>query len=172
LVAATTRVGGSNHPDVDFDTLPASHALHGVLLQEAQKLDLKGEGELAYLVKKERPAARLLDTALAFDVGPRERPLLVTEELTLQEVFRDSAAIDGEERALRPRAQAVECHGHQLLARSVLPFYENRRVRGGHLANGIEELEHSGALSDHALEAVGTELQPKVAVVALQTGEG
>ena len=85
-------------------------------LQHAQQLDLQLQRHLGDLVEEQRAAVRALEEALVLAVGAGEAALLVAEQLALDQVRRDRAAVDRQERPLAAAAQLV--HG---LATSSLP---------------------------------------------------
>ena len=68
----------------------------------------RAERELPDLVEEERAAVRLFDHALACAVGAGERAALVAEELALDEMNRDRAAVGDDERPVAPLAPLVE----------------------------------------------------------------
>jgi len=86
----------------------ATHAAELAGVQYLEELGLHGRAHLRHLVRKQRPAVRHLEEALLQSDGPGKRPLLVTEQLTLQELILESAAIDGQERSPGPRALLVD----------------------------------------------------------------
>ena len=98
-VAATTRVS-TLHRAIGADRL------HGLRLEHAQELRLRRERQLAELVEEQRAAARLDERALAIAVGAGERAADVAEQVRVDQVLGDRAAIDDDERALRARVDA------------------------------------------------------------------
>jgi len=79
--------------DVHRQRPAAAQALELPLLQDPQELDLQGGGEIADLVEEDRAAIRQLEAALALGDGTGEGPLLVAEELALQELLRQGGAV-------------------------------------------------------------------------------
>ena len=77
-------------------------------LERAEELRLHRERHLADLVEEERAAVRLLEGARAVRDGAGEGAAHVAEELALEQVLRDRAAVDRQRRApsraARPRA--------------------------------------------------------------------
>src|SRR5207247_7786669 len=74
-----------DHPDVDAEAPVAADAAHLAPLDRAEQLRLERELEVADLVDEEGAAVGLLEHALARRRRPRERALLVPEELRLEE---------------------------------------------------------------------------------------
>src|SRR5262249_38559380 len=90
------RRGDDAH--VDREVRAAADAFDLPALEHTQQLRLEVGLELADLVEEERPAVGLFERAGACPGGAGERALLVPEELALEEVRRDRAAIDDDER--------------------------------------------------------------------------
>ena len=105
-----------------------------LLLERAENLGLQRQRQIANLVEEERPAMRQLEPSRLARGGAGERPLLVAEQLRFEQVFRDRRAVDGDERAVGPRAEHVQRAREQLLARAALAFDQDRRVVGGRRA--------------------------------------
>ena len=83
----------------------AADALEDALLQHAQQLHLHGQAHVADLVEEQRAALGDLEAALARGDGAGERALLVTEQLALEQLGGNGAAVDGDEGTLTARAQ-------------------------------------------------------------------
>ena len=71
-----------------MDRRSAADAFDLVLLEDAEQLGLGLQGQLADLVQEERAAVGQLEAADAPGDGAGERPLLVAEELALDEAPR------------------------------------------------------------------------------------
>ena len=85
LAKITIRRRHESH--VHVDETGAAHATDLPLLQHAQQLDLKAQGQLADLIEKEgAPMCRLHEPLLGA-YGAGEGALLVPEELGLEEVL-------------------------------------------------------------------------------------
>jgi hypothetical protein len=78
-------VGGDDEADVDVEGPAAADPFEGPLLDHAEELDLEGRGGVTDLVEEERAAVGQLEAALAGRDRPGEGPLLVAEQLRLQE---------------------------------------------------------------------------------------
>ena len=92
-------VGRGDDADVDLLGLAVADAEDDALLQRAEELHLEVQRQLADLVEEERALVGRLELA-----GPRrdragEGALHVAEELALDQVLGDGAAVDGDERA-------------------------------------------------------------------------
>jgi hypothetical protein len=91
--------GGGEHPHVDLDLLRAADAAYATLLQRAQQLCLQLGESCADLVHEERAAVRELEQAEALRVCARERAALMAEQLALEQILGDRAAVYGHEAA-------------------------------------------------------------------------
>src|SRR5436305_4204247 len=73
-------IGRGDKAHIGFDGFRAAEPLELALLQNAQELNLRRAIEVAYLVKKERPAFGQLEAPFFSSVRACERALLVAEE--------------------------------------------------------------------------------------------
>ena len=113
-------VGRRDDAHVGRHRLGRADANEGAGLEHAQQLDLQVQGHLGDLVQKDRAALRLLEEAAVLAVGAGEAALLVTEQLALDQVGRDRAAVDREERKALAPAQVVDRPRGELLASAAL----------------------------------------------------
>ncbi len=72
----------------------------------------------------------------------------MAEELVFHQLRGDGAAVDGDERLLRPRAEVVEGARHQLLARAGLSRDEDARVAPRQERHLLDSGEKGGTLAD------------------------
>src|SRR5690606_2034441 len=91
------------------------------------------------------PAGLLADRAA-------EGPLLVAEDLALDERLGQGADVGRHERALATAAQVVDGAGDQLLARAALALDQDGQVGVGDLPEAGEDLADCGALADDPRE--------------------
>ena len=85
----------------------------------------------------------------------------MAEELRLDEIRRDSGAVDPDEGPIGPLAVLVDRVGHQLLARSALAVNQDVGVGGRREGDQLEELLHLLAAPDNVSEPVAPlELRP------------
>ena len=73
----------------------------------------------------------------------------MTEELALEEVFRDGGAIDRKEASVAAGAVVVDRTGHELLARAALTGDHHCSVAAGHAAHHFENLLHGLGAADN-----------------------
>ncbi len=86
-------------------------------------------------------------------VRTRERTALIAEQLQLNQVIADRAAIDRNEWAFAARRALVDSHGRQFLAGPGFAGDEHVGVGVRDLADGAKELLHGLAGADHLLVA-------------------
>ena len=143
----------------------AAEPLELALLQHAQQLHLGGELDVADLVEKQRAAFGELEAPLLARVGAGERPLLVAEELRLDQRVRQRAAADLDERLLRARRVVVDGVRDQLLAGAGFAAQQHRRARPRHLGDLLVDPLHRAAVADDAGKVVALlQLLPEVRV--------
>ena len=132
----------------------------GALLERGEELGLKGRGEQADLVEKEQAAMGELKEAGLGLARVGEGPLLVAEQLGLEQALRDGGAVDVDERLGRARPRSVQRPREQALAGAGLAEDEQRRRahrhRGGanELLNLPPQGDHGGAVPDQVRESV------------------
>ena len=120
-------------------------------MQDAQQFALDRHRHLADLVEKKRAAVRLLETSDALGAGPGEGALLVTEQLALEEIFRNGRAIDGEERPVVPRAVLMDGVGHEFFAGAAFAGDHDRGVAVRDAPDHLEHFLHGRRLADDAV---------------------
>src|SRR5262249_3383944 len=126
-----------------------SDGTNAPLLQHAQELHLKGRGKLAHFVEQERAAVGFAEKPRARTLRARECALLVPEKLALHERLGQSSAVDDEERTRRALALAVQGARDELFSRAALARDEDRRARGGRLADEVPHALGVGARAEH-----------------------
>ena len=152
--AAEVGVRRGDDADVRVDRLDGADGEELALLEDPEELGLGLERHGADLVEEDRPAVGDLEEALLLGDRSGEGPLRVAEEVRLEEVGRHRAGVDGDERAGGAQREAVEGARDELLAGAALARDEDRRARGGGLADRLEDLLHRGRAADHLGEVV------------------
>src|SRR5207248_11404387 len=123
----------------------AAEALDFALLERAQEFRLQARLHLADLVQEQRAAVGLLEAADPPPVGARERALLVSEELRLEQRLRDRGAVHLDQRPARALRLRVDRVGDDLLPGAALALNEHRGLaRGGRLNDGANALDRLG----------------------------
>src|SRR3989449_2611890 len=122
-----------DHPHVYPNRAARPHGLELLLLENAEKLHLRLEGELADLVEEDRAAVSQLEAADAALQGAGKGTLHMPEQLTLDQARGDGAAVDLHQRAVATGAAVVDGAGDQLLAGSSLAEDEHAGIGRRHL---------------------------------------
>jgi hypothetical protein len=78
-------VRGCENSDVHLDRAVAANAFEFPFLQDAQKLRLQLQRNLAYFVEQDRPVVRNLEPTLALFSSSGERTALVAEKFALNQ---------------------------------------------------------------------------------------
>src|SRR5690606_7464329 len=142
-------VGGGDDTDVHPDLLLAAEAAEGTLLEGAQQLDLDVRLHLRDLVEEERAAVGELEAAGLLVNGASEGALLVTEELVLEDLAGEGAAVDRDEGALLAGRLLVDRAGDELLAGPALPHDQHAGTGGGDGLDDGVDLPHLLGLPEH-----------------------
>ena len=112
-------------------------------LEHAQQLHLAVGLHLADLVEEERAAVGQLDEPGLGADRAGERALLVAEQLGLEHLARQGAAVDRHEGPLGARRALVDGARHQLLAGAALAEDQHRRVGRRHPLHDAQHLAAS-----------------------------
>ena len=144
-------IGRRDDADVDRDALGATDSLDLAAIDRAQQLRLHVEGELADLVEEQRASRGRLEGTRPRRRGTGERAGLVPEQLGLEQVARDGAAIDDDKWTGRARACEVGGLGGEILAGAALALEQHRGVaRGGGLEEGVRGAHRDRATDEPA----------------------
>ena len=114
------------------------------VLERAQQPRLQIQRQLADLVQEQRAALGALEGAGVLGVRAREGAPLVPEQLALDQVGRDRAAIEDDERPAGARAGFVDRVRKDVLARAGLAAQGQRHLAGRQPAKKREHLVHRG----------------------------
>jgi len=162
-------VGGGNDAHIDPRRRRGAEPFEFPLLEHAQELDLQVEGQLADLVQEDRAAMGELEATDFAGEGAGEGPLLVTEELTLDQCGRDGRAVDLDQRPLLPCTAVVNGPCDQFFARPRFAQDEDRGLGRRHLLHLMQDLQEGLAATNDLLEGViALNLLPKIDVLCLQ----
>src|SRR6266404_5373069 len=124
-------VGGGDDSHIGADRHTAADRGELALLKHAQQPGLGIDRHVADLVEKQCAALRLLEAPHAPRGGPGEGPLLVAEELALDQLAGDRGHVDRDERPVSALAEIVQSAGDQLLAGAALAHDRHREI-GAH----------------------------------------
>ena len=152
-------VGGGDDPHVHLDGLHAAEAHELALLHHAQQLGLRLARDVADLVEEDAALVGQIEQALLRIDGAGERALDVPEERRFQQIRRQVAGVDRDERLVGARRVAVNRARHQFLAGAALAGDEDGRAAGRRLDDEVEDLLHQRAAADDVGELVVPRLQ-------------
>src|SRR5205085_12698630 len=102
-------------------------------------------------VKEQRAPVGLLKLPAVIAGGPGERAFAVAEQDALGELFRHGGAVDGDEGCSRPGAELMDEGGDELLARPGFTQDQDRYVRGGAQAGGLQGPDQRRVTADDPL---------------------
>ena len=153
-LGAQVAVGRRDHAHRRARVRRAAHRPHRLLVQRAQQLRLHAGRQLADLVEEQRAAVGLLEGARAIGHRAGERAAHVPEQLGLDQLVGDGAAVEHDERAVAARAVAVDRLGEQLLAGAGLAFDQHGGVGGGDVVEHAEQAAQLGIAADQRAEAL------------------
>ena len=117
-------------------------------MQDAQKLRLKLDGHLGYLVEQQRAALGVLYESVLVGVRARESALRVAEQLRLDQFFGERGAVDLDEGLLVAERVVVDGVGDEFLARARLADDEDVCVRLRDRLDGLVDLLHLARRAD------------------------
>jgi hypothetical protein len=107
------------------------------------------------LVEQQRSSGCALEIALVLAHCASERAALVSEQLRLDEVRRNGAAVDGDHRPIRARAVVVQKLGGELLAGAGLADEHHGHLRRRDAPQLGFHLKHLGGLADELVALTG-----------------
>ena len=137
-------MGGRHQTHVHLETFLPADARDPAILEHAQELDLDGRRGIADLVEEQRAAPGPFEGARMPRHRSGEGAFLVAEQFALQQAFRESGAIHGNERSVGPGAVRVQGAGHQFLARAAFAAHEHRGVGLGQQQRLAHHFAHRG----------------------------
>src|SRR5215468_31976 len=148
----------------------SADALKRPFLQDPEHLGLCGHRHVANLVEKKGAAVCLLE----FPSTPRNRAskgaLLMTEELALDQGFRERCAIYVDEGSSHTGTGVMQRSSNQFFPGTTFARNQHGSVAWRRLADQITNLRHRGRASDHVFEFISLfQLGPKPSEVLLLT---
>ena len=144
---------GRQHAHIDRLGARRADRAHRAVLQHAQQLDLQRQRHVADLVEEQRAAVGRLEQADVRAGRAGEGALDVAEQLGLEQLLGNRAAVDGDERRLGARAGAVDGARQHFLAGAALAADQHAGVGGGDHAGFVHQLGHAAAAEDDAARA-------------------
>ena len=142
---------GRDDPHVDVDGRLASDALDLMVLQHAEQPHLGGKRQFADLVEKERAAIGPLEPALMLLSGSRKTPLLMAEQLGIDQFGGNRPAVDPDEGAVGPLRPRMNRPRHHLLAGARLAEDQHGEVRRGDEFHPLHDVPEARPGADDVL---------------------
>ena len=109
-------VGGRHEPDINSASSGSAHRQKFAGLDDPEEFGLDSRTHVSNLVQKERAAAGFFQQPFPGGQSTGEGPPHMPKELTFQQRFGESRAVEREERPLPAGAVVVDGCGNQLLA--------------------------------------------------------
>jgi len=150
--SAQTVIGGTDDPHIHRNRLAGTDGDDQAVFENAEQLGLHVQRHIPDLVEKQRALVRDFKESLAVGVGAGEGALDVSEQLALEQGFRQAGAVDRPERLGATQRVVVDRPGQKLLARSGGPFDQHRDVRGRDATDDLKDPLHGRAVAFDALE--------------------
>ena len=130
-------VGRADDAHVDRHTLVVAHPAHFALLQHAEQFRLERGRHRVHFVEENGPEVCFLEEPAFVRDRAGEGTFLVPEQFGLEQILRQRAAIDRDERMMLPVAVEVQSARDQLLARAALALNQDRAVGVGDLVDQV-----------------------------------
>ena len=163
-------VGGGDQTDVDLDGLGAADPFELAFLQDAQQLGLEIGGNLADFVQEKRAAIGQFETTLAVGHGAGESALFMAEQFGLQHAFRQSRAVDLDERLVGPLGQHVDGVGDHFLAGAAFAAQQHGGLGRRRLLHLGEHPTHGVGRADDVFQSGGPRCRLDLDDLLLQPG--
>src|SRR5690606_704226 len=125
------------------------------LLDRAQQLHLQSRRHLAHLVQEERAALGCDEQTLLVAHRAGEAALHVAEQLRLEQVLGQRAAVDRDERTALALRQLVNEARDDLLTRTALTGDQNGRVGRGKRLRESVDIEERAVAAERPLRVAG-----------------
>ena len=107
-----------------------------------EQLGLEGERQLGNLVQIDRALVGILELPRLPPVRAGEGPLLVAEQLRLEQPRRDRGTVDLDERAAVTCRSGVDGPGDEVLTYAAFPTDQDRRIRIGDVLDDRPDCPH------------------------------
>src|SRR3569832_15859 len=150
-------VGGGDDAHIHLDRGFAAHRPHLAFLEDAQQFGLQARADVADLVQELGAAVSLLEQALAVAGGAGERALDMAEQLRVQQVLGQGAAVDGHEGAIAAVADAMEGARQDFLAGAGFPGDEHRQLPVPDAFHDLQDAGHARTAGNDVAEPVAAQ---------------
>ena len=133
---------------IDRQGAGGADRLHLAVLQHPEYLGLGPRAHVADLVQEDRAAVSLNEFSDLACGGPGKRPLLVPEQLALDQLLGDRRAVHLNKGLPLSLAETMDLPGHQLLAHAALSGDQNGRAGRSGPGDSFAERDHGWAVAD------------------------
>jgi hypothetical protein len=124
------------------------------MFENPKELGLHLKGQFADFIEKKSRAVGDFEATHLSRLSTGKRPFFMSEQLTLNEVRRQSGAIHLKQRPPVSSACVVNCPGDKLLSGARFPHQQDRCVGWSHLLNFEKRQPESITLADDLLKIV------------------
>ena len=146
-------VGGADQTKIDLAQVAAAEPLDHVVLEYAEKFGLKGQGKGGDFIEEESATVGQLNLARAGFGGSGESAALAAEEFGLDEILRQSGAVQPDVWFVCARAESHDGASSQLFSSAAFATDQNIDAASGDLLDGIVDGAHRFASADEILES-------------------
>ena len=147
-------IGGTNQPDIDVYRIDCPQSGDALLFDGRQQLGLHGQGQVTDFIQKQRTPRSCFHSARLGFSGIRESTFFVPEELTFEQLFRNTSQVDGNKDLLPAGREEAQHACGQVLSGTVFSQYEQVGIRIGKLVDGFFYLLHGGGVANQFRNAV------------------
>ncbi len=107
---------GRYDPDVDLDGGYAAYTLYLLLLKDAQKYDLRIQGQFSSFIEKDRTTVGTFKPAALHGQSAREGALFMSKKFTIQEAVGNGTAVNFDKRAIHSGGKEIGKTGKRHLS--------------------------------------------------------
>ena len=111
------------------------------------------ERQFAHFIQQQCAAVRKFESSHLVRRGAREGAFFISEQLALEEIFRQRSAIQRDERTVGPGALVMDRTGDEFLSGSAFSREQDRDVALRHHVHQAVDALHGLAFADHLIEA-------------------
>ena len=127
----------------------AANPIKMTVRQNPQQTSLQLGGHVADLVEKQGPPFCLLEATPTHRLGAGEGAALVTEELTFEQIARNSGRVESHERLVSAGTVAMQSACDQLFSGSRFARHQHGHTRLRQSPDRAENFLHGGRLTQH-----------------------
>ena len=153
-------VSGGNHPHISRLGTVTAHTLKGTLLQHPQNLNLHVQRHIPDFVQEQGASFGQLKTPYPGGNGAGKGSFLMPEQLALQQLCGNGAAVDRHKRFIPARGMIMQVTGDHFLAGTGFTGDQNADVFISHLLHQLAHLLNLATGAHQTAEQLNTPLLP------------